>query len=125
MGGDNEMREIENEETVEEQNKLQEDLRRMPPWQKQITIRGVIASLIIGVIYSVIVMKLGLTTGLIPNLNVSAALLAYVILKSWTSLLKKLGFVTTPFTRQENTIVQTCAVACYSIAVSGLLSSLL
>lgn len=118
MGGDSEMREMEREE-CEEQNNLQEDLKRMAPWQKQITIRGIIASLIIGVIYSVIVMKLNLTTGLVPNLNVSAALLAYVILKSWTSLLQKVGFATTPFTRQENTIVQTCAVACYSIAVAG------
>ena len=65
-------------------------------------------------------MKLNLTTGLVPNLNVSAALLAFVFLRTWTKLLSKAGIVTSPFTRQENTIVQTCAVACYSIAVGGL-----
>ncbi|KAL2921745.1 Metal-nicotianamine transporter YSL3 [Bienertia sinuspersici] len=118
MGGDNELREMERED-FDEQSNNQEDIRRMPPWQKQITIRGIIASIVIGVIYSVIVMKLCLTTGLVPNLNVSAALLAFVILRSWTSLLQKAGISTTPFTRQENTIVQTCAVACYSIAVAG------
>ncbi|KAJ6748673.1 OLIGOPEPTIDE TRANSPORTER YGL114W-RELATED [Salix purpurea] len=64
-------------------------------------------------------MKLNLTTGLVPNLNVSAALLAFVFLRTWTKLLSKAGIVTSPFTRQENTIVQTCAVACYSIAVGG------
>ncbi|KAH9610782.1 hypothetical protein KSS87_014559 [Heliosperma pusillum] len=64
-------------------------------------------------------MKLNLTTGLVPNLNVSAALLAYVLLKGWTELVHKAGFIATPFTRQENTVVQTCAVACYSIAVGG------
>ncbi|KAJ6410954.1 hypothetical protein OIU84_007663 [Salix udensis] len=64
-------------------------------------------------------MKLNLTTGLVPNLNVSAALLAFVFLRTWTKLLSKAGIVTNPFTRQENTIVQTCAVACYSIAVGG------
>ncbi|MCI12727.1 metal-nicotianamine transporter YSL1-like, partial [Trifolium medium] len=64
-------------------------------------------------------MKLNLTTGMVPNLNVSAALLAFVFIRSWTKVLEKAGFVSKPFTRQENTIIQTCAVACYSIAVSG------
>ncbi|KAK4800139.1 hypothetical protein SAY86_025504 [Trapa natans] len=93
--------------------------KRPPPWKSQITVRGVIASLAIGIIYSIIVMKLNLTTGLVPNLNVSAALLAFVFIKSWTKLLHKAGIVSAPFTRQENTIIQTCAVACYSIAVGG------
>ncbi|XP_051121270.1 metal-nicotianamine transporter YSL2-like isoform X2 [Andrographis paniculata] len=64
-------------------------------------------------------MKLNLTTGLVPNLNVSAALLAFVFIRTWTKLLHKANFMTAPFTRQENTIIQTCAVACYSIAVGG------
>ncbi|XP_042389900.1 probable metal-nicotianamine transporter YSL9 [Zingiber officinale] len=93
--------------------------KRVPPWQKQITVRGLLASACIGAMYSVIVMKLNLTTGLVPTLNVSAALLAFVILRSWTKLMGKVGVLTTPFTRQENTVVQTCAVACYSIAVGG------
>ncbi|KAG8390443.1 hypothetical protein BUALT_Bualt01G0083900 [Buddleja alternifolia] len=99
---------------------LSEDfMKTIPPWKEHITIRGLVASVIIGSIYCVIVMKLNLTTGLVPNLNVSAALLAYVFIKTWTKLLEKAKFVTTPFTRQENTIIQTCAVACYSIAVGG------
>ncbi|XVF12730.1 hypothetical protein REPUB_Repub08aG0144700 [Reevesia pubescens] len=106
-------------EDLEEMTNEQEELKRIAPWMKQITIRGLIASLLIGIIYSVIVMKLNLTTGLVPNLNVSAALLAFVFVRSWTKLLQKAGFVSTPFTRQENTIIQTCAVACYSIAVGG------
>lgn len=97
----------------------QGEIKRTPPWTKHITIRGLFASLAIGVIYSVIVMKLNLTTGLVPNLNVSAALLAFVFVKTWTELLHRAGITSTPFTRQENTIIQTCAVACYSIAVGG------
>ncbi|CAN1307280.1 Metal-nicotianamine transporter YSL3 [Linum perenne] len=97
----------------------EDDAKRLVRWTKQLTIRGIVASLVIGIIYSVIVMKLILTTGLVPNLNVSAALLAFVFVKSWTKLLKKAGFLTKPFTRQENTLIQTCAVACYSIAVGG------
>ncbi|CAN1251004.1 Metal-nicotianamine transporter YSL3 [Linum perenne] len=101
----------------------EDDVKRISPWTKQITFRGLVASLLIGIIYCVIVMKLNLTTGLVPNLNVSAALLAFVFVKTWTKLLKKAGFVTKPFTRQENTLIQTCAVACYSIAVGGSLNS--
>ncbi|RVW88987.1 Metal-nicotianamine transporter YSL3 [Vitis vinifera] len=104
---------------LEQPQVAQEEMRRIPPWTKQITIRGIIASVVIGIIYSVIVTKLNLTTGLVPNLNVSAALLAFVFIGTWTKLLQKAGFVSTPFTRQENTVIQTCAVACYSIAVGG------
>ncbi|CAA2971241.1 metal-nicotianamine transporter YSL2-like isoform X1 [Olea europaea subsp. europaea] len=113
-----EMMEIERED-LEETIDQQGDLKRIPPWTKQITIRGIVASLLIGIIFSIIVMKLNLTVGLVPNLNVSAALLAFVSIRTWTKLLQKANFVTTPFTRQENTIIQTCAVACYSIAVGG------
>ncbi|KAK4777324.1 hypothetical protein SAY87_017511 [Trapa incisa] len=94
-------------------------VKRLSPWKSQITMRGIFASLAIGIIYSIIVMKLSLTTGLVPNLNVSAALLAFVLITSWTKLLHKASIVTAPFTRQENTIIQTCAVACYSISVGG------
>ncbi|KAJ6807552.1 metal-nicotianamine transporter YSL3-like [Iris pallida] len=93
--------------------------KETPPWSEQITARGLVASLAIGIMYSVIVMKLNLTTGLVPTLNVSAALLAFVLLRSWTDLLRRAGVVSRPFTRQENNVVQTCAVACYSISVGG------
>ncbi|KAK4489766.1 hypothetical protein RD792_000403 [Penstemon davidsonii] len=110
--------EIENDD-LEEIRKQSEDFKMIPPWKNQITFRGIIASLIIGIIYSIIVTKLNLTTGLVPNLNVSAALLAFVFIKTWTKVLKKANIMSTPFTRQENTTIQTCAVACYSIAVGG------
>jgi hypothetical protein len=92
---------------------------RVPPWREQLTARGMVASLAVGAMYSVIVMKLVLTTGLVPTLSVSAALIAFVVLRGWTKALARLGFAARPFTRQENTVVQTCAVACYSIAVGG------
>ncbi|XP_060216435.1 metal-nicotianamine transporter YSL3-like [Lycium barbarum] len=108
-----------NMDKEEEREDNMEEVKRIPPWTKHITIRGIVASLLIGIIYSVIVMKLNLTTGLVPNLNVSAALLAYVFIKSWTKLLQNANFVSTPFIRQENTIIHTWAVACHSISVGG------
>lgn len=94
-------------------------IKRIAPWHKQITIRGLVASLIIGIVYSVVVMKLGLTTGLSTNFNVATALLSFIFIKTWTKLLEKVGLVTTPLTQQENTVIQTCAVACYSVTVAG------
>ncbi|KAH7513664.1 metal-nicotianamine transporter YSL1 [Ziziphus jujuba] len=120
-----EEKEEEEEEEEEEEgggdilNDYSESSKRIQPWTKQITIRGILASIIIGSIYSVIAMKLNLTTGIVPNLNVSAALLAFLFIRSWNQLLQKAGYVAKPFTRQENTMIQTCSVACYSIAVGG------
>ena len=105
---------------LEDEQVLQEVCERIPTWTEQITVRGLFASFAIGVVYTVIVMKLKLTTGLIPNLNVSAALMAFVFIKSWTKILHKAGVLTTPFSRQENTVIQTCAVACYGIANGGM-----
>ncbi|XAR55185.1 hypothetical protein NMG60_11030608 [Bertholletia excelsa] len=104
---------------MEENHHESEDSKRLPAWTKHITLRGIIASALIGCIYSVVAMKLTLTTGLIPNLNVSAGLLAFIFIRTWTKLLEKTGRGMVPFTRQENTMIQTCAVACYSIAVGG------
>lgn len=88
-------------------------------WAIISVIRGLITSIFIGLIYSVIVLKLNLTTGLVPNLNVSVALLGFVFIKLWTKILEKANIVSKPFTRQENTIIQTCAVACYSASYGG------
>ena len=114
-----EQKEIE-KEGMEKQWEKAEEVKRLPPWTKQITVRGVIASIVIGSMYSVIAMKLNLTAGLTPHLNISAALLGFVFIRTWTKLLQRTGFATTPFTCQENTMIQTCSVACYSIAVGGL-----
>ncbi|EOY23906.1 YELLOW STRIPE like 1 isoform 3 [Theobroma cacao] len=106
-------------DNLEERQQETEGSRIIQPWTKQITVRGFIVSILIGTIYSVIAMKLNLTTGMVPNLNVSAALLAFVFIRTWTKVVQKAGFMSKPFTRQENTMIQTCAVACYSIAVGG------
>ncbi|KVH99587.1 Oligopeptide transporter OPT superfamily [Cynara cardunculus var. scolymus] len=108
----NETGEIERDrEEIEKKNDDPDHLqvsKRLQPWTKQITIRGVIASIIVGSIYTVIGMKLNLTTRMTPNLNVSAALLGF-----------KSRIFTVPFTRHENTMTQTCSVASYTIAIKG------
>jgi hypothetical protein len=102
-------------------------LEHQQPWREQLTVRGLVAAALIGSVYTVVVMKLNLTTGFVPTMNVSAALLAFLALRGWTGALARLGARSSsssssaarPFTRQENTVVQTCAVACYSLALCG------
>ncbi|RZC69614.1 hypothetical protein C5167_033965 [Papaver somniferum] len=120
-----------NLEVLEEQNQEHDDdkfsknmnedelMKKIQTWKKQITLRGLIASFVIGSLYSIVIMKLNLTTGITPNLNVYAALVAFMVILSWTKLLNKFGISSTPFTPQENAIIQNCSVACYSISLGG------
>lgn len=93
----------------------------IPEWKDQITLRGLIVSGFLGTLFSIITHKLNLTVGIVPSLNIAAGLLGFFFIKSWTTFQEKLGFSapTRPFTRQENTVIQTCVVSCYGIAFSG------
>lgn len=91
----------------------------VPEWKDQITIRGLIVSALLGILFCIITHKLSLTIGIIPSLNVAAGLSGFFFVKSWTALLSNLGFSVKPFTKQENTVIQTCVVACYGLAYSG------
>lgn len=93
--------------------------KKVPPWQKQLTVRAFIVSFFLSILFTFIVMKLNLTTGIIPSLNVSAGLLGFFFVKVWTKGLDKAGLLRQPFTRQENTVIQTCVVASSGIAFSG------
>ncbi|KAH6809803.1 YELLOW STRIPE like 7 [Perilla frutescens var. frutescens] len=76
----------------------------VPPWQNQITIRAMVTSLVLSLVFNVIVCKLNLSTGVIPSLNVAAGLLGFAAVKAWTVTIEKCGFLKQPFTRQENTL---------------------
>ncbi|XP_049366267.1 probable metal-nicotianamine transporter YSL7 [Solanum verrucosum] len=91
----------------------------VPPWHKQITLRAMFTGFILSVVFNFIVCKLNLTTGVIPSLNVAAGLLGFAGIKSWTALTQKFGMLKQPFTRQENTVIQTCVVASSGIAFSS------
>ena len=57
--------------------------------------------------------KMNLMVGIIPSLNVAAGLLGFFFVKSWS---------VAPFSKQENTVIQTRVVACYGLVFSGNLS---
>ncbi|RRT65118.1 hypothetical protein B296_00038556 [Ensete ventricosum] len=91
---------------------------KIPPWREQITVRGLLVSTLLGALFCIITHKLNLTVGVIPSLNVAAGLLGFFFIKSWTELASRIGLSAKPFTRQENTVIQTCVVACYGLAFS-------
>ncbi|CAL9185841.1 probable metal-nicotianamine transporter YSL6 [Musa acuminata AAA Group] len=92
---------------------------KIPPWREQITVRGLLVSAVLGALFCIITHKLNLTVGVIPSLNVAAGLLGFFFIKSWTEFASRIGLCVKPFTRQENTVIQTCVVACYGLAFSG------
>ncbi|RWR78687.1 YSL transporter 1 [Cinnamomum micranthum f. kanehirae] len=92
-------------------------------WRDSLTVRGLFASVILGTLFSFIVMNFNLTTGYVPSLNVGAGLLGFFFTKTWMKVSAKLGFKQRPFTRQENTVMQTCIVAASGVALSGGLAS--
>ncbi|XP_050386524.1 probable metal-nicotianamine transporter YSL7 [Argentina anserina] len=98
---------------------------KVPPWTKQITVRSMVTGFILSIVFNFIVCKLNLTTGIIPSLNVAAGLLGFAMLKAYTAFLQKFGLLKQPFTRQENTVVQTCVVASSGIAFSSGMGSYL
>ncbi|KAM0904574.1 hypothetical protein ACQ4PT_017933 [Festuca glaucescens] len=91
----------------------------VPPWREQLTVRGIVVSAILGVLFCLITHRLNLTVGIIPSLNVAAGLLGYFLARTWKAALARFGIVSKPFTRQENTVIQTCVVACYGLAFGG------
>ena len=114
--------EKENQEEKEEEMSVERifEGKEVPSWREQLTVRAFVVSFVLSVLFTFIVMKLNLTTGIIPSLNVSAGLLGFFFVSVWTKFLDKFGLLKQPFTRQENTVIQTCVVASSGIAFSGL-----
>ncbi|KAG6528434.1 probable metal-nicotianamine transporter YSL6 [Zingiber officinale] len=98
---------------------VEQENEKIPAWKEQITVRGLLVSVVLGSLFCIITHKLNLTVGVIPSLNVAAGLLGFFFVKSWTEFASKIGVWSKPFTRQENTVIQTCVVACYGLAFSG------
>jgi hypothetical protein len=93
-----------------------------PPWREQLTLRGVAVAAVLGTLLCVVIHRLNLTVGVIPALNVASGLLAFFLATAWQAAAERLGLGRgRPFTRQENTVIQTCSIACAGLAFSGTL----
>ncbi|KAM3369661.1 hypothetical protein ACQJBY_017516 [Aegilops geniculata] len=91
----------------------------VPSRSETITVRSVAVSIVLGCTLSVVAMKLALTSGFAPSLAMPAGLLGFFLPRLWMQLMDSCEASQLPFTRQENTVIQTCVVACTSIAYSG------
>lgn len=89
------------------------------PWE-MFTARSVAVGVVLGTTLSVMAIKLTLTSGFLPFLNIPSGLLGFFLSRLWTRLLGGCEVLPQlPFTRQENTVIQTFVVACSNIAYSG------
>jgi hypothetical protein len=95
----------------------------VPAPSAMITARSVAVSVVLGATLSTVVMKLSLTSGFLPHLTVPAGLLAFFLSRAWTRVLRgceaAAAAAQLPFTRQENALILTFAVACSNIANTG------
>lgn len=87
-------------------------------------VRAFVVSFILSIPFTLIVMKINLTAGIIPSFHLAASLAGFFFIKIWTKFLNQSGLLKQPFTRQENTIIQTCVLASSGIAF-GCISILL
>ena len=76
--------------------------------------RSVVLGAIYGAVFSIIVHKLNLTTGVIPSLGMSIALIDFFTVKLWNGMLAKMNFGVFPFTPQVSSLALSCHPACTS-----------
>jgi hypothetical protein len=55
---------------------------------------------VFGSVFSIIVHKLNLTSGVIPSMGMAMALINFFTVQTWNSMLQKLDIKTLPFTPQ-------------------------
>lgn len=92
----------------------------IPSLSETITPRSIVVSFILGVVLCAVAMKISLNSGFLPSLTVPAGLIGFYLIRAWFRALDCFEVPYLPFTRQENTIIQTCVVACSAITFSGI-----
>jgi len=65
-----------------------------------VQLRSLLVGAMIGTLFSIIIHKLSLTTGIIPSLNIAAGLIGFIAIKGWVTVLKYFGFNPHDFTPQ-------------------------
>ncbi|KAF0924780.1 hypothetical protein E2562_014888 [Oryza meyeriana var. granulata] len=93
--------------------------QHMPDLRGQVTLRAMAVSVVLGIVFCFVGMRIQLTTGLVPALNMPASVLCFFLLKSLVRLLQKGGFAVLPFTRQENMFLLTCVITCLNLALTS------
>jgi hypothetical protein len=114
---DSQLEEEEHEGTISTERAFEAD--PIPSLSETITPRSLVVSLILGVGLSAVAMKISLNSGFLPPLTIPAGLVGFYLSRAWVRALDCFDVPHLPFTRQENTVIQTCVVACSAITFSG------
>ena len=73
--------------------------RELPTWQEQLTLRMFGWSFVVGVPFTVIILKLSLTAGIIPGMAIPITIIGWATLMWWVRAAQRCGFRgTRPFT---------------------------
>jgi len=91
----------------------------IPSLSETITLRSLVVSLILGASLSAVAMKISLNSGFLPPLTIPAGLIGFYLSRALIRVLDYFEVAHLPFTRQENTVIQTCVAACSAITFSG------
>ena len=67
--------------------------------------RAIIVSCVLSLFYVAVTIKLTLTTGIVPSLNISIGLVAFVTVKVWLMLVDNQAIAKRRFMSQKNAII--------------------
>ena len=71
-------------------------------------VRSVVLGAIFGAVFSIIVHKLNLTSGVIPSMGMAMALINFFTVQTWNAALRALRINTLPFTPQARCVTVPC-----------------
>ncbi|KAF6983137.1 hypothetical protein CFC21_001412 [Triticum aestivum] len=91
----------------------------LPGLWEQVTPRAVIVSVVLSIVFSFVILKIHMSTGVVPGMNMAVSVLSFALLKWFISLVRTCGLPTSPFTRQENLLVLTTVVTVINLAITG------
>uniref|UniRef100_A0A383W0U8 Uncharacterized protein n=1 Tax=Tetradesmus obliquus TaxID=3088 RepID=A0A383W0U8_TETOB len=105
-------------------------IAKLPRWQDQLTLRGLISGSCLGLLFAIITLKLSLgSAGIIPGLGIPAGLISFALIRAWTLMgqglkldsrapwLHKMLFQ--HFSVQENAVLQTFICSISGVAFTG------
>jgi hypothetical protein len=90
-----------------------------PRFWEQVTLRAMLVSAVLGVVFCFITLRIHMTAGIVPAFNMPTTVLSFFFLKWIDSLSRSCGMVNLPFTRQENIFVITAINNCINVALTG------
>lgn len=96
----------------------EEEIQKGHSLKGQLTPRSLLLGIVIGLAMTIIMMNLLFSTGVAPSLNIASGLLGFVFMRFMVKMLSQCVTNVMPTSPQENTVIQTFAVALSSTVFS-------